>query len=212
VTDQAQALTLVRIREYLTLYYSPLPQGIEVDVQKYLELLGLWGKKINLTGIHEREEIVKIHFGESIFAFSAGMRQEGRLADLGTGSGFPGLALKLAAPNLLVTLVEPNKKKCAFLHEIVRKLGLRDVKIAPSKFENADIPEGSLDAITCRALGLNEQLLGWSKRTLAQKGELFLWLGGHDCERASQILGWKWERPKLIPETRERYILKGKPE
>lgn len=205
-------LSARRIRELLEVYDSPLPRRIATDIQKYMELLALWSKKVNLTAIQDPEEIVRLHFGESIFAFSLGVPQYGRLADVGTGAGFPGVALKLAAPEISIILIEPNKKKCAFLHEMVRKLDLRGVHIIPEQFERAGIPEKSIDAITCRALGIDKSLLEWSRRTLATGGSLFLWLGGEDSRKVSEIGGWKWEASRRIPGGRERNIIKGRPE
>src|ERR1700739_1060585 len=87
------------------------------SLAKYLELLKKWNQTIPLTSIEDDREIVARHFGESIFAASSLSLGRGRLADVGSGAGFPGLPLKIVFPELHVTLVEPNIKKCAFLRE-----------------------------------------------------------------------------------------------
>ena len=200
-----------RIRQILGEYHSHLPDGIELHVAKYTDLLALWGEKMSLTTIREPEEVVRVHFGESIFALSLGMLPKCRLADVGTGAGFPGLALKLAIPELSVTLIEPNRKKCAFLHEVVRTLGLADVSVIPFPFRSAGISENSLASVTTRALAVDKPFLIWSQRVLQLSGRIFLWLGERDCREAASFDGWRWDAPRLIPGSKRRYILQGAP-
>ncbi|MGH9403017.1 MAG: 16S rRNA (guanine(527)-N(7))-methyltransferase RsmG, partial [Terriglobia bacterium] len=85
----------------------------------YLGLLLRWNEKINLTAIRTPEECVTRHFAESLF-LARHEQLNGRLLDIGSGAGFPGLALKVAVPELAVTLLEPVAKKRAFLKEVVR--------------------------------------------------------------------------------------------
>jgi 16S rRNA (guanine527-N7)-methyltransferase len=210
VSGSANSMMPQAIRQVLESYHSPLPIGIEANVQKYMQLMDFWGRKISLTSVHDRDEIVRFHLGESIFALSAVKFKEGRLADVGTGAGFPGLALKLAAPELQVTLIEPNKKKCAFLHEIVRALGLADVTILPSTYEVSGMARNSVSIITCRALRADRRLLNWSKEALDPGGLLLLWVGAEDCERLRTNQDWSWGEPALIPGTKGRYILVGR--
>lgn len=204
-------LPLTKIREILEAYHRPLRTGIEEPVHRYVQLLAKWGEKMSLTAIKEPEEVIRTHFGESLFALSVAELAEGRLADVGTGAGFPGLALKLAIPEIPVTLIEPNKKKCAFLHEIVRELGLQGVVVASSSFENANIGENSLATVTSRALGREKRFFEWCRRSLSLDGDLLLWLGADDCRAAQNTKGWDWMQPVLIPGTINRYILRGRP-
>src|SRR3989441_8532941 len=84
---------------------------------------------------------------------------KGRLADVGSGAGFPGLALKIIRPELHVTLIEANAKKSAFLAEVVRDLGLNEVDVVRARYE--DLPLGAIQAdfIAARAVGDLQQLL-----------------------------------------------------
>ena len=183
-----------------------------MKVEKYMDLLDRWGARMALTSIHDREEVVRFHFGESIFALSAADIGDGRLADVGSGAGFPGLALKLAVPSLPVTLIEPNKRKCAFLHEIVRSLELTDVRIIAARFESSPIERHSLRSITCRALGKPELLLDWASEKLKIGGSILLWIGTTEAEALLNERTWNWDRPTLIPGTRERFLLRGRRE
>lgn len=200
-----------QIRQILGEYDCSLPDGIELQIAKYMDLLAPWSEKMPLTTIREPEKVVRVHFGESIFALSLGTLPEGRLADVGTGAGFPGLALKLAIPNLSVALIEPNKKKCAFLHEVIRTLGLTDVSVMPFPFRSAAINENSLASVTTRALAINKAFLNWSQSVLQQSGRIFLWVGERDCGKVASLTGWRWDAPSLIPGSKRRYILQGAP-
>lgn len=117
-------LSEAQIAELLAPFF-PAPSGLLlVQLVTYLELLRKWGEKTNLTAIREPAEIVRRHFGESLFAarhLPAGQT----LLDLGSGAGFPGIPIQLVHPELHVTLAESQNKKATFLREVCRKLGLR---------------------------------------------------------------------------------------
>jgi 16S rRNA (guanine527-N7)-methyltransferase len=94
------------------------------QLSDYLDLLVKWNARTNLTAIRDPEEIVRRHFGESLFAG----RQVGSgktLLDFGSGAGFPGIPIQLLRSEMVVTLAESQGKKAAFLREAVRSLGLR---------------------------------------------------------------------------------------
>lgn len=211
MTRPDDRLAPAQIQQILDEYHRPLPEGIELHVAKYMDLLALWREKMSLTTIRDPEEVVRVHFGESIFALSLGTLPEGRLADVGTGAGFPGLALKLAIPELSVGLIEPNKKKCAFLHEVIRTLGLTDVSVMPFPFRSAGISGNSLASVTTRALAIDKAFLNWSQSVLQPSGRILLWLGELDCREVASFKGWRWDVPHLIPGSKRRYILQGAP-
>lgn len=170
----------------------------------------MWGGKIALTTISNEEDVVRFHFGESLFALSLESFEHGRLADVGSGAGFPGLAIKLLCPNLSVTLLEPNKKKCAFLSEVARKLQLNNVDVLSVTFEASKIAPNKLAFVTSRALGKINDLLSWSRTTMCPDGRVILWLGAQDAEETAQTPGWRWVQAP-IPGTAKRRILSGRP-
>jgi len=112
------------------------PEPLFGQLATYLELLLKWNARTNLTAIREPEEIVRRHFGESLFAgqhlgsnlggnLGGNLGDSATLLDFGSGAGFPGLPIQLLRPELQVTLAESQNKKSTFLREVVRTLGLK---------------------------------------------------------------------------------------
>lgn len=210
-SETTTSLSLAEISIALSPYIAaPLADPQLAKIAAYLGLLKKWNQTIPLTSIEDDSEIIARHFGESIFAGRFLGVESGRLADVGSGAGFPGLALKIAFPSLRVTLIEPNLKKCAFLREIKEVLSLESVEIARSTYENlAAMPE-SFDFICARALGGYRRLLQWSRRVLKKPdGRVFLWLGVDDSVSISRLEGWNWQFPVNIPESKRRVLLIG---
>lgn len=199
-----------RIRTLLHPYLGTLPDDIEYKIQKYIDLLLKWGSTIPLTSIQNPEEIVRFHFGESLFALDDGEIRYGRLADVASGAGFPGLAIKLANSALSVTLIEPNKKKCAFLYEVARELELEDVQIISTGFNLSRAESGSFSFVTCRALGSHTAIAKWAHEKLIPGGSALIWVGEEASRTILMEPGWNWSMPKLIPGTRSRFLLCGK--
>jgi 16S rRNA (guanine527-N7)-methyltransferase len=180
-------------------------------IRTYISLLLKWNRAVSLTTVTNPVEIVARHFGECIFATKLLPMDNCRLVDIGTGAGFPGLAIKTFCPKLGLMLVESNKKKCAFLHEVVRGLGFSDVEIRAERFEQIRPQTIEANVITSRAVGEFKQLLRWSKSALAHRGHLMLWVGANDATRIVSDPGWIWQPATRIPESQRRYILIGRP-
>jgi 16S rRNA (guanine527-N7)-methyltransferase len=181
----------------------------------YIDLLLKWNRTISLTTVVNPVEIIEFHFGESLFALSTGMFQFGRLADVGSGAGFPGIALAMASPSLSVELIESNAKKSAFLAEAIRAISLDNCCAVRSRFEEL-MPEGAsahrkLDYVTSRALGQFDSLLKWSRDVLSVSGKIGLWLGASDSIAVSKKSGWSFAEEIWIPKSERRYILIGDP-
>jgi len=177
-------------------------------IQTYIDLLLLWNKMISLTTHVHPAEIMKFHFGESLFILNSFPITEGTLADIGSGAGFPGLALALMSPSLQVSLIESNAKKAAFLSEVVRRLDLRNVNVLNTRMEDAKASP-PLDFATVRAVAQTDELFDWVRGNLTKGGKLILWVGEAGAKRSSQIKDWVWDAPILIPGSENRYILAG---
>jgi 16S rRNA (guanine527-N7)-methyltransferase len=113
-----------------------LSAGQLVRFARYQELLLEWNRHINLTAIGDPAEIQVRHFLDSLSCARVMGRLEGkRLADVGTGAGFPGVPLKIYYPDLRLTLMESVAKKTRFLQLLVTELGLTDVTIVNERAE-----------------------------------------------------------------------------
>ncbi|MGH9739443.1 MAG: 16S rRNA (guanine(527)-N(7))-methyltransferase RsmG [Candidatus Acidiferrales bacterium] len=182
------------------------------QVKAYIALLLKWNRSISLTSITDELEILSFHFGESAFALSRIHGMNGRLADVGSGAGFPGLALRIFGADLEVALIESNARKCAFLSEAVRQLRLDAVRVLRSRFEDeASQLHASFDFVVSRALGGYADLLSWSREALKPSGRVILWLGLKDVNATMQIPGWNWQPPISIPGSTQRYLLVSSP-
>jgi 16S rRNA (guanine527-N7)-methyltransferase len=196
------------IASLLAPYYSVEDQSLIEHIGAYIPLLLDWNEKISLTKITEPVEIVKFHFGESLFAASALKIRDGRLADVGSGAGFPGLPLAMAIPGLHATLIEANAKKAAFLFEVVRRLYLSNIVVLRSRMEDMrDV--GPFDFICARAIGKHMNLMRWSRENLTSKGRLVLFLGEEDIQTVREMGQWNWESPIRIPNSSRRFVLSG---
>jgi 16S rRNA (guanine527-N7)-methyltransferase len=179
-------------------------------IREYTRLLLKWNRSVGLTSVTDPAEIVSRHFGESMYASALLPVGNCRLVDIGTGAGFPGLALKIVCPEIALTLVESNKKKCAFLSEVVRSLGFAGVQVCPDRFEQIR-PETILaNIITSRAVGEFKQLLRWSRNALDRHGQLILWIGSEDSTRIVSTPGWNWQPAVRLPDSQRRFILIGR--
>jgi len=202
----------------IALALAPFIGGLELSstqiekIRDYVELLIAWNRRVSLTSIEDPAEIVARHFGESILAASTVPIRNGRLADVGTGAGFPGLPLKIVSDELDVVLLEPNNRKCAFLNEVKRKLELDKVEVTRSRYEEYSRNDAApFDFVCSRALGDYRRLLRWAKTMLAPSGKVILWLGEEGSILVGRTPGWSWNLPIRIPESAKRVIQVGHP-
>ena len=179
-------------------------------IQQYIRTLLRWNEKLNLTSIRDPLEILYRHFCESMFAAGAIPVDKGRLADIGSGPGFPGIPLKILRPGLELCLVESNVKKGTFLAEVVRELKLTNTRVQISRYEELGEELAPLDYVCSRAVGEFGAFLDWAGSNRVDAGQVILWIGGRDLEEAQKSKEWEWREPILIPKSLQRYLLVGK--
>jgi len=178
-------------------------------IRLYVSVLLFWNQKMSLTTVTDVRQIVSFHFGESMFAASAAGIEKGRLADVGSGAGFPGIPLRLISPGLEVTLIESSAKKDAFLSEIVRQLGL-NIEVFKGRSESYSSAESGLDFVTSRAVGHLDSLVSWSEKHIRAGGRAIYWgTAGQEFGQLSRESAWRSSPPIRIPDSETRVILSG---
>src|SRR5260370_32098157 len=152
-TDIPASPSAAVIRCALGEFQIPAFDDQVLQSQQYIKILLTWNEKVNLTAIRDPLEILYRHFCESMYAAEAIPLKNGRLADVGSGGGFPGLPLKIMRPDLQVFLVECNIKKVTFLAEVIRELGLTGAQVLARRYEELGEEVAPLDYVCSRALG-----------------------------------------------------------
>src|SRR5216684_1796416 len=191
--------SLAVIRRALAEFKLPAYDDQVLQIQQYIRILLAWNEKINLTAIRDPLEILYRHFCESMYAAEIIPERGGRLADVGSGGGFPGLPLKIIRPDLRVFLVESNLKKATFLAEVVRELGLTDAQVLVRRYEELHEEIAPLDYICSRALGEYAGFLEWAASNQIGAKQAILWIGARDLPEIQKITTWDWHEPIAVP-------------
>lgn len=152
----------------------------QIDLfQAYAEELLAWNRRINLTSITAPADVAVKHFVDSLAG--AGALQTGwRVADLGSGGGFPGIPLKIVRPDLTITLVDTVRKKTSFQKQACRQLGLKGIRAVHARIEDlAHAPEhmNHYDAVVTRALADLSRLCMLSAPLLNATGVIIAYRG-----------------------------------
>ena len=131
------------------------------QLEEYYKLLVEWNEKINLTAIIEKESVYLKHFYDSLtLSKIINLNEDLSVCDIGTGAGFPGIVLKIAFPNLKITLVDALNKRINFLNLVIEKLNLKDIKAVHGRMEEYAINHvEEYDIITARAVSHLSNLL-----------------------------------------------------
>ena len=122
---------------------------------RYQELLIEWNEKINLTALTEPEDIALKHFADSLMLLKyVDIDKETTVIDVGTGAGFPGMVLKIARPDIHLTLLDSLNNRLAFLETVCDELGFNDVELIHSRAEDGSRTElrDSFDIAVSRAV------------------------------------------------------------
>ncbi len=198
------------IRRALGEFQVALNEQQVLCIQQYILILRHWNEKLNLTAIRDPLEILYRHFCESMFAAVAVPVENGRLADIGSGPGFPGIPLKILRPELELFLVESNIKKGTFLAEVIRELGLENTHVLINRYEELGEELAPLDFVCSRALGEFGSFLEWASSNSVAASHTVLWIGGRDIEEVRKSDRWEWQEPIPMPQSLQRYLLVGK--
>lgn len=188
--------------------------GLELDqtaidrLNLYGNLLLEWNQKINLTAITEPEDVLYKHFYDSLLFFKAvKVEKNAKIIDVGTGAGFPGMVLKIARPDINLTLLDGLNKRLIFLADVLDKLNLQ-VELVHSRAEEGGKSEKYREKFdfSCARAVANLPVLSEYCIPFVKKGGYFVALKGASAkteaasaQNAYKILGC--EKPTIICET-----------
>ncbi len=153
-------------------------------LSQYLYQLDKWNKTYNLTAVRDVFEMIPRHILDSL-AISPWLHG-GRLIDVGTGPGLPGIPLALTHPDKSFTLLDSNGKKTRFLRHVKREMGLDNVEVIESRVESYQ-PSQAFDTVISRAFSSLDQMTGLTRHLLAEKGYWLAMKGRRPDEELQHI-------------------------
>jgi 16S rRNA (guanine527-N7)-methyltransferase len=191
-----------------------LPEQRREHLVAYRELLFRWNQRFNLTAVRERGEIDTRLIADALRLLPTlddelGARTRGlRLIDLGTGAGLPGVVLKIARPDIDVTLVDATNKKVQFVQTVITELGLKGARTVHGRAEDLgqhpDYRE-RFDVVTARGVATLPTLVELTLPLLEVGGVCLLPKGADldvelgEGQRAAKLLGGRIESAELLP-------------
>jgi len=169
--------------------------GVELEPQQaakliaHLDLVDEWSARMNLTAIRDRPQQLTKHVLDSLSV--APWLRGSRVADVGSGAGFPGVPLAVVRPELQFALVESTGKKCRFLEHVRETLSLGNVEVVQSRAE-AYQPAVRFDTVLARAVGPLAELVRNAGLLVAGGGRMLAMKGRYpEDELARKLDGWK---------------------
>ncbi len=182
-------------------------QQIE-ELFQYMDLLIQWNKKINLTAIEDKKEIIIKHFIDSMTPLIYDkVSLNSSIIDIGTGAGFPGIVMKIVRPDIKVVLLDSLQKRIKFLEEVIGQLALKNIKTIHGRAEDLAKEEKyreRFDICISRAVA-NLAVLSEYCLPFVKIGGIFISMKGKDieeekkeAEKAIKILGGKTEQVSYI--------------
>jgi 16S rRNA (guanine527-N7)-methyltransferase len=172
--------------------YGELTPLQVVQLEHHFRLLLSWNQKLNLTRIAETAEAVRLHYCESLFLGLKLPPGPLRVADLGSGAGFPGIPVAVLRPDLRVSLIESNQRKAVFLREAARELP--NVEVLPIRLE--DCTE-SFDWVISRAVTPLDIISSGLAPNFA------LLVASRDAPACAEITKLPWGRDRVLSVSRE---------
>jgi len=163
----------------------------------HYELLLRWNRVLNLTAIRNRGEAIDRHYYESLFLAAHLPRGPLRIADVGSGGGFPGFPVAVFRPDCRVVLIESHQRKAVFLKEAGRQL--RNLQVLALRAEQV---QDAFDHVISRAVSYRD--LGDMLRKLAPNADLLT-----GAERPPDGFGFVWEEAIALPLGKHRFLRVG---
>jgi len=181
------------------------------QLMAYLNLIEKWNRVYNLTAIRERDEMVKLHFLDSLSILNYVEMEH--VLDVGSGAGFPGIVLAITKPELKVTVMDSVNKKTTFMQQVKSELSLSNLNVVNARVEDYQ-PTILFDGVISRAFSSIQNMLSMTQHTLKKNGA---WLAMKSKDVKEELEALDQNQYTLIPLevpfiNAERYLVKLKKE
>lgn len=169
-----------------------LSENLEGDaldrMVRYAELLEQWSQRHNLVRFADRDELVRRHLLDALEGTRL-LSGAGRLLDIGSGAGLPGVPLLIVRPRWRGVLLEPRHKRWAFLKTVIRELGLA-ADAVDRRYEDL-APDETFNLVAARAVGGHRTLLKWARSRLEPAGGVAFWTTAEGERELAREPGWR---------------------
>ena len=194
----------------------PLTPAGRLALEKVLELLA--AERASVSSVRRGPEAWDIHVLDSLSGLAIGeLASASRIADVGSGSGFPGLALAAALPEAEVDLIESVERKCAFMRRAAEAAGIDNARVLCARAETWAAGDGheNYPVVTARAVGRVSTLAELASPLLTEGGVLIAWKGRRDAAEEAEAAAAEpatGMRPEAVlavapfPESRNRHL------
>jgi len=167
------------------------PEGTAAQLEMLLDELEKWNRKVNLTAVRNRDEMITTHLVDSLVA--APLLEGNTVLDVGTGPGFPGLPLAVIEPERQFTLLDSNNKKVMFAQHAAGLLGLDNVKAVKARGEDY-APGQRFDTVIARALAALPRLVEIAGHHVGEDGVFVALKGRYPAEELEELQSpWQHE-------------------
>jgi len=163
------------------------------QLMTYLNLVEKWNRVYNLTAIRERDEMIKLHFLDSLSILKHMLVKN--ILDVGSGAGFPGIVLAITKPELKVTVMDSVNKKTTFMQQVKSELLLTNLNVVNARVEEYQ-PTTLFDGVITRAFSSIQDMLSMTEHTLQKDG---VWLAMKSKDVREELEAFEKNQYILIP-------------
>lgn len=181
------------------------------QLMAYLNLVEKWNRVYNLTAIRDRDEMIKLHFLDSLSILN--YVNVKNLLDVGSGAGFPGVVLAIAKPEMKVTVMDSVNKKTTFMQQVKSELSLTNLNVVNGRVEEYQ-PAILFDAVTSRAFSNLKNMISLTQHILQKNG---MWLAMKSKDVKEELEAFEKNQYTMVPLevpfiNAERYLVQLKKE